>query len=185
VRADRGATIQPPLVFVRRCGFLTVGPLRRPMVLVVLAVVAGLGVWVLWPTAPAPRARQYLTSTACLLTDEQGLADQRAVPVWAGMQDASLASRVKVQFLPATGAVTAADMSPYLASLVQRHCDLIVAVGGLPVAAVTADAARYPNARFVAVGGGASRANVTTVGDLSPAGVRSRIGALVRAAVGG
>jgi hypothetical protein len=149
----------------------------------VLAIAVGLGVWGLWPSTPAPRARQYLAFTACLLTDERGLAGEQAVPVWAGMQDASLASRAKVQFLPATGATTAAGVSPYLASLVQRHCDLIVAVGTPQVAAVSADAARYPDARFVAVGGGASGANVTTVGDTSPAGVRNRVGALVRAAV--
>jgi basic membrane lipoprotein Med (substrate-binding protein (PBP1-ABC) superfamily) len=160
---------------------------RLLLPVVVVLVLVGLGVWVLWPSAgpaPQPRARQYLAFTACLLTDGRGIAGQRAAPAWAGMQDASLATRVKVQFLPAAGAATAADASAYLASLVQRHCDLIVAVGEAPVAAVAADAAKYPDARFIAVGGVASAPNVTAVGAASGSQVRERVAALVRAAVG-
>jgi basic membrane lipoprotein Med (substrate-binding protein (PBP1-ABC) superfamily) len=146
--------------------------------------VAGLVGWAVWPSPPAaPRARPYLAFTACLLTDGQAVAGSAAGPVWAGMQDASLAARAKVQYLPAVGAVDAAEVLPYLASLVQRQCDLIVAVGAAQVAAVDAAAERYPGTRFVAVGGTRSRQNVTVVDGSSTPKVRERISSLIRAAV--
>src|SRR6266545_4918684 len=92
-----------------RLGSVGSGRGRRRWLLLALAaaVTVALTVWALWPSArPAQqsRARAYLAFTACLLTDEHGIAGERAVPVWAGMQDASLATRVKVQFLPAADA---------------------------------------------------------------------------------
>ncbi len=162
-------------------------PSRRrtqALVLMLAAVTAAALLWAIWPsTGPAPRAREYLAFTACLLTDGQGVAGEPAVPVWAGMQDASLATRAKVQFLPAVGAGTAEEVRPYLTSLVQRHCDLVVAVGPAQVAAVGADAGRYPAARFVTVGGTVSGSNVTAVVERSPERIRERVAALVRAAV--
>src|SRR5688572_8099415 len=54
--------------------------------------------WALWPaTKETPRERRYLDYTACLLTGEKGIADPAAAPVWAGMQEASLATHAKVQ----------------------------------------------------------------------------------------
>ncbi|MCW2937740.1 MAG: hypothetical protein JWN00_725 [Actinomycetia bacterium] len=69
---------------------------------------------------PAPRARQYLTFKACLLTDAQGITGKDAVPVWAGMQKASLETRARVQYLPAFGPTTVANAIPYLTSLIQQ-----------------------------------------------------------------
>ncbi|MGH3190248.1 MAG: hypothetical protein ACRDPY_35980 [Streptosporangiaceae bacterium] len=43
--------------------------------------------------APAPSARQYLGFDACLLTGSRGLTGPQAAQAWAGMQDASLATR--------------------------------------------------------------------------------------------
>jgi basic membrane lipoprotein Med (substrate-binding protein (PBP1-ABC) superfamily) len=147
-------------------------------------VLAGLSVWVLWPASePAPRARQYLASTACLLTDGQGIAGAPSASVWAAMQEASVATGVKVQYLPAIGARSAADAAPYLTSLVQRQCGLIVAVGGPPVAAVEVAATKYPNVRFAAIGGAVSGPNVTVVEQEPAARMHARIGALVRAEV--
>ena len=48
-----------------------------------------------------PRARQYLAFNACLLTGSRGLAGPQAAQAWAGMQDASLATRAKVEYLSA------------------------------------------------------------------------------------
>src|SRR5262249_6154599 len=76
------------------------------LVIAVAAVAAGLVVWALWPAGAPPRARPYLAFTACLLTDGQGIGGAAARPVWAGMSDASLATRVKVQYLPSVGAAT-------------------------------------------------------------------------------
>ncbi len=139
--------------------------------------------WALWPSELEPRARPYLEYTACLLTDGHGVAGQPAAQVWAGMQDASLATHAKVQYLPVVGEETAANASPYLASLVQRQCRVVVAVGPAQVAAVVADAPKYPGVRFAVVGGGASGGNVTSVSATPPDGVRARVSALVADAV--
>src|SRR5947207_14130382 len=101
---------------------------------VVLAVVVG---WLVWPDSkePPPRARPYLNYTACLLTDAQGLAGPTASRAWAGLQDASLATHARVQYLPVAGEPTVGNAMPYLASLLQRQCAVVVAVGPAQVAA--------------------------------------------------
>ena len=115
--------------------------------------VAGILTWTLWPQPhQQPRARTYLAYTACLLTDDHGLTGDRAAAVWAGMQSASLATKAKVQYLPVVGPATPANAGPYLGSLIQRHCDLIIAVGPAQVAAVTTGATQYPKIHFVTVG---------------------------------
>ena len=159
---------------------------RRWWVWAVAAAVVLVAVltWALWPSGePAPRARPYLEYTACLLTDGQGVAGQPAAQVWAGMQDASLATHAKVQYLPVIGEETVANAAPYLASLVQRQCRVVVAVGSAQVAAVVADAVKYPGVRFAVVGGGVSGGNVTSVSATPADGVRARVSALVRDAV--
>lgn len=114
--------------------------------------VAGVLVWTVTGGGPAPRARQYVAFTACLLTDAHGLAGQQSRQVWAGMQDASLKTRAKVEYLPVMSGPTEAAAMPYLASLVQRHCDVVVATGPAEVAAVNAAAARYRPVHFVVIG---------------------------------
>ena len=134
-------------------------------------VLVALVSWVVWPrSTPAPRARPYLAYTACLLTDAQGVAGADAVPVWAGMQDASLATHAKVEYLPVLGEDTVANARPYLASLLQRQCAMVIAVGTAEVGAVRADASAHPQVRFVSVGGGSGGGNVTVV----PAGSGAR-----------
>jgi hypothetical protein len=46
-------------------------------------------------------------------------------PVWAGMQDASAATRVGVSYLAAEGDGSVGDVLPYLAGLLQRGCDVV------------------------------------------------------------
>src|SRR6266540_1993395 len=130
-------------------------------------LVAAVLVWALWPagSGPAPRARQYLDFTACLLTGEHGVADADAAPVWAGMQDASLQTRAEVQYLVVVGEQTVANAGPFLASLAQSRCDLVIAV------------------RFVVLGGGATGTNVSVVDDGSPADVRAAVTRIVTNAV--
>lgn len=128
------------------------------------AVVVVLAGYLLWVSGgPAPRARQYLTFKACLLTDSQGIAGKRAAPVWAGMNTASLETRVRIQYLPVFGPATVANALPYLSSLVQRRCDIIVAVGDAPMAAITTSARRYPKNRFVVVGRSRPARNIVAV----------------------
>jgi basic membrane lipoprotein Med (substrate-binding protein (PBP1-ABC) superfamily) len=115
-----------------------------------------------------------------LLTDAQGLTGAQAAPVWAGMQDASLATRAKVSYLPVTGAQTRENAAPFLAGLLQRHCDVVIAVGDAQASAVAAAASEYPKVRFVVVGGeGVHGANVTPVPAAGAGQVRSAVGAVV------
>ncbi len=146
-----------------------------------VVVLGALVAWLVWPAPPEPppRARQYLEFTACLLTDAQGLAGPVAAPVWAGMQDASLATHAKVQYLTVSGDATVGNALPYLSSLVQRRCAVVLVVGPAQVEAVRVDASRYPQVRFVVVGGSGTGTNVTPVNGLSDVQLRDRIRVLL------
>lgn len=79
---------------------------------------------------PDPRARQYKEFDACLLTDEKGIvAGAAAAPVWEGMQKASLETRARVTYVPVIGEPSAANARPFFNSLMQRKCDVVLAVG--------------------------------------------------------
>jgi basic membrane lipoprotein Med (substrate-binding protein (PBP1-ABC) superfamily) len=147
-------------------------------------VVSAVVVWWVWPSRrEVPRARPYLDYTACLLTDGQGIAGVAARPVWAGLEDASLATHARVQYLAVVGESTVANALPYLSSLVQRRCAVVVAVGAAQVAAVNAAAAKYPGVRFVVVGGPADGGNVIGLNGLSDTQVRDRIRVILTDAV--
>ncbi|WFE21098.1 hypothetical protein O7621_25100 [Solwaraspora sp. WMMD937] len=153
-----------------------------------VVVVAVLLTVVLWPDDPEePRAREYRDVTACLLTGSAGVTDPAAAPVWAGMQDASLQTRARVQFLEVNGPQTADNAAGYLASLAGSQCQLVLAVGEAPTAATAGDATRYPQVDFVLVAEGqpaGDAGNVTVVSDADPAAVQQRVRDLVAAAVG-
>lgn len=144
---------------------------RRPWGPRKVAAFAGAGILatalVVWTvvtlTTPEPRARQYLDFKACLLTDQQGIIGKEAGPVWAGMQRASLKTHARVQFLPVMGPQNAGNAVPYLNSLVQRKCDLVIAAGEVPASATAQFAPRFPKSRFVIVGAGHATANVQVV----------------------
>lgn len=121
---------------------------------VVVAAIGGLA-WAVWPASPhepEPRARQYLEFTACMLTDGRGLVGSEAAAVRAGMQEASLATRAKVQYLPVPGASGDAEAAtPYLAGLLERRCEVVIGVGDPQAAAVGRAATEHPDVRFVVV----------------------------------
>lgn len=73
------------------------------------------------------------------------------------MEDAALKTRAKVEYLPVMSGPAEAAALPYLASLVGRRCDVVVATGKAEVAAVNAAAARYRSVRFVVIGRAGSR----------------------------
>jgi len=151
----------------------------------VVVAVAGLA-WVFWPAAPpepAPRARQYLEYTACLLTGERGLTDTAAGPVWAGLQDASLATHAKVQYLAITGPQTVDNGVPFLNTLAQTGCNLIFAAGDVAVATVDKGATNFPDRRFYPVGGGSAHANVFPITTTGPDGVRAAVSTTLTDAV--
>jgi hypothetical protein len=117
----------------------------------VLAGVVSVILW--WPEPVAePRAREYREFDVCILTPDRGLADPQVAAVWAGAQEVSLAQRVPVLYVPVVGEQTPARAGEFLASLVAQKCEVIVAVGAAPVAAVVTNEANYAGATIVAVG---------------------------------
>jgi hypothetical protein len=128
--------------------------------------------WLAWPDADEPpRARQYRDVTACLLTGADGLQGEQAGAVWAGMQEESARTRVRVQYLAAADAVSVEDTMPYVVSLAQGGCRIVVVAGGLPGDAVYRAAGRFPEVRFVVIGGSAAQGNVS----VAPTGPPSRL----------
>ncbi|WP_157563261.1 BMP family ABC transporter substrate-binding protein [Micromonospora chokoriensis] len=137
-----------------------------------IAVVVG---WALWPQAePEPRQREYRAETACLLTGAAGVAAPEARPVWTGMQEASIATQVKVQFLEVDGPQTGENAETFLASLVQSRCGVIFAVGDAPVQAVGPTAARFPAAKFIAFGAATPGPNVVVEQDANSESVQRK-----------
>ncbi len=122
-----------------------------------VSAVLVIGVWLAWPDPRPPepaRARQYRDYTACLLTDEHGIAADPAKAIWAGMQSASLATRVKVQYLAVVGEQTTDNAVPFLRSLAQGHCGLVFGAGPVASAAVRAVSGGYPGISFFVTDGG-------------------------------
>ena len=157
-----------------------------------LSVMAGaaLLMWAVWPSPrpadPAASARQYLDASACLLTGAQGVTGGPQAAAWLGTEDASLATHARVQYLAVRGPATKANALPYLASLLQRRCDVVIAVGSAQAAAAVAEAGRFPSVRFITVGApdgpAGPVAGVTTVA--APAGqVRAAVNEAVAAAL--
>lgn len=135
---------------------------------VAVLVLALVGVWVFagggQDGPPDPRARQYKDVDACLLTDERGIVTGApAAPVWEGMQAASSETRVRVTYVPVVGEPSVDNARPFFNSLMQRKCDVVLAVGAPQVEAVRAGAKDHPKARFVVVDGAEAAGNVTVV----------------------
>jgi hypothetical protein len=151
----------------------------RPKVFAIAAfgvAVAAVATWLLWPSPSGPevRERHYASTTACLLTDDKGLAGEPARAAWAGMQEASVDGSVKVQYLAIAGPQTAANGLSYFNSLGVQRCAVIVAVGDVPVAAMMDGRARFPEIRQVAVGGAAAEP-VTAVDASSPSSIQDGV----------
>jgi hypothetical protein len=120
---------------------------------VVAVAVAGLFVtaWMLWPRSAivaAPRTRQYLDTSACLLTGADGVTPGTpGAQAWRAMESASLASHVMVSYLPVAGS---ADAPAMLNTLVDRRCGVIV-VTGASRAQVASVARGNPRHQFILV----------------------------------
>ena len=154
----------------------------RDRVLVVsLAIVAvALITWLVWPTSeePAPRERRYQAFTACLLTDEHGLQGDLARAAWAGMQQVSVAERVRVQYLAVSGEQSVNNAVAYFNGLATQHCSVIVAAGEPAIGAMMRGKARFPDIRYVALGPGAD-GSVTTVATTSPDSIKTNIASII------
>ncbi|WP_149259132.1 BMP family ABC transporter substrate-binding protein [Actinomadura sp. K4S16] len=157
-------------------------PKGRGAIGVALAAAVSAGVcFALLRPSPEPRARQYLAFKACLLTDSHGITGKEAATVWEGMQRASSKTHAKIQYLAVAGPATVANARPYLASLVQRRCGIILAAGELPTRTVTASAQSFGAARFVVVGKAGTAGNVVTA---SATGTSAAVERIVSEAVG-
>jgi hypothetical protein len=109
------------------------------------------------------------------------------------MEDASLATRVRVSYLTVTGPGTAANAGPFLGSLLVRGCRVIVAADAPERAAALADARQFPRVQFIVTGAGiigpsagpsagGGVQNVTTLTAGAP-GMRAASAAAVESAV--
>ncbi|GAA3206924.1 hypothetical protein GCM10010468_22670 [Actinocorallia longicatena] len=130
------------------------------------------------------RTREYLATKACLLTGAQGITDPAAIPAWSGMQQASLRTRAKVQYLPVTGPATVANSTPFLNTLIASGCAVIVAAGDIPAKTVSAQASLHPSQAFVLIGSTAGHPNITAVNG-EDRDISARVEALVSAEVSG
>jgi basic membrane lipoprotein Med (substrate-binding protein (PBP1-ABC) superfamily) len=130
-------------------------------VAVVVAAAVALSLYLTASKKPVVDGGRYLAFTSCLLTDSHGLSGEPAAAAWAGLQQAANATRMQAQYLEVPASAT--DAAPYLASLVVRHCGVVVAAGPVEAAAVRAEARRYSDVRFVVIGGAPAGANVVVV----------------------
>lgn len=131
-----------------------------------VVVLAGLTVWLVLdddPAPPAAREREYRDTTACLLTDERGVEGDLAKPAWAGMQNASTASRVQVQYLAIVGPQTAENGVTFFNTLGTQGCTVVVAAGPVPIASMVLGYKQFPKIRCVAVGGDAQGTSLAVV----------------------
>ncbi|MGW0081269.1 hypothetical protein [Streptomyces sp. NPDC003393] len=133
------------------------------------------------PPVPDTRARHYTETDACLLTGKDGITAGTAAEVWQGMQDASRTTHARVSYGQVTGEQSVGNARPFLNGMLQRSCDVVLAVGRPEVAAASETAPHYRKIGFVLVGGGHAGGNVTTVrtGD----GLRADVAAAVERAV--
>ncbi|SER75862.1 hypothetical protein SAMN04487983_1021120 [Streptomyces sp. yr375] len=135
------------------------------------------------PVVPDTRARAYNDVDACLLTGDKGIAsDTTAAAVWQGMQDASLKTHTRVSYAPVTGEQSTGNARPFLNGLLQRSCDVVLAVGNPEVTAAEATAPQYKKVDFVLVGGSpraGANVRVVATGD----GLRADIADAVKHAV--
>ncbi|MDQ0684307.1 basic membrane lipoprotein Med (substrate-binding protein (PBP1-ABC) superfamily) [Streptomyces achromogenes] len=130
------------------------------------------------PPVPDTRARAYTDVDACLLTDGKGITGTTAATVWQGMQDASLRTHARVSYAPVTGEQSVGNARPFLNGLLQRSCDVVLAVGKPEVTAVEATAPQYRKVDFVLVGGttrAGGNVHAVTTGDTLRADVADAV----------
>jgi basic membrane lipoprotein Med (substrate-binding protein (PBP1-ABC) superfamily) len=112
---------------------------------------------------PPTRAREYTNFQACLLTGEQGPTDPLVQPIWAGLQEASQQTHAKVSYLAVAGPNTVGNTLPYLTTLIQRQCNLILAAGTTQTDAIKQIAQQHPQTQFAITGTSNKTPNITTI----------------------
>jgi basic membrane lipoprotein Med (substrate-binding protein (PBP1-ABC) superfamily) len=129
----------------------------------VVAISVGIAVWSHHGRQlPPTRARAYQDFQACLLTGDHGVTDPAAQPLWAAMQDASLKTHAKVSYLAVTGPPSLGNALPYATTLIQRQCNIIIALGDPQTEAITQTAPQHPEKQFITIGG-TTHDNITAI----------------------
>ncbi|MFI6401351.1 hypothetical protein [Streptomyces sp. NPDC050548] len=148
---------------LRALGARTVAMIATALAVALAVIVTGivLSRHDISPAVPAARARHSTDTEACLLTDRQGIEGSPAATVWRGMQDASLRTHTRVSHSSVTGEQSTANARPFLDAMLQRSCEVVLAVGGVEVKAVQETTGRYANVGFVLVGSGGGSADRT------------------------
>ena len=148
--------------------------------------------FLLWPAKPGAvriqppvvRARTYSSYTACLLTGPKGLTDPAAAPVWAGLREASTATKAQISYLTMLGADTTANAAVYINTLALRGCSAILAAGAVPADGALKTAGSWPGHRVIAIEPTSSvakpPANLTVLGQsASAAALTAQVKALI------
>ncbi|MEW2134895.1 hypothetical protein [Streptomyces sp. NPDC005435] len=105
------------------------------------------------PPIPETRARHYTETDACLLTGEKGItAGTTAAEVWQGMQDASLKTHARVSYTPVMGEQSTGNARPFLNGMLQRSCEVVLAVGRPELTAAAQAAPEHRKVGFLLVG---------------------------------
>lgn len=116
------------------------------------AIAAGLAVWVVVSWLSGSHTHRIVANNisrnfrACLITDQQDTT--AAQSAWAGIQDAARSIPVNAQRLTVSSTTTA-PLIPYVNSLVQRKCGLIISVDATLHAAVATSAQHNPHQQFL------------------------------------
>jgi hypothetical protein len=153
--------------------------------LVVLAVAVP-SAWFFWPRSQPVVLERVYHGDACMLTGSAGINTPTSSAAWAGVRAGATKRGARASFFTVSGPQTQAQARPMLASLLQRKCSVIVAVGSVPAAVARAGASKASSVTFVLVEDGAATSagsNVLTVATADRPALTSTITADVSAHV--
>lgn len=145
-------------------------------------VAAVLLAWLTIALSAGPRTPKIVANNisrnfrACLINDQQDAS--AAWPVWSALQKAASGAAINAQRIQVPKSSASAPL-PYVNSLMQRNCGLIISVGPHLHDAVTTAAQHNPHQRFITVGPPIKLPNVRS---FSPADKSAVISAVRQAA---
>lgn len=145
-------------------------------------VATGLLTWLAVALLTGPRTPKIVANNisrnfrACLVNGQQDAS--MAQPIWSSLQKAASGAAINAQHIQVPKGSTAASL-PYVNSLVQRKCGLIISVGPELHDAVATAARHNPHQRFITMGPAVKLSNVR---NYSPADRSAVISAVQQAA---
>ncbi|MEU3535742.1 BMP family ABC transporter substrate-binding protein [Streptomyces murinus] len=147
-----------------------------------LAVI-GLLAWLALTLPTGPRAPKVVANNisrnfrTCLINSQRDASV--AQTVWSALQKGADSAAINAQHITIPRSSTTARALPYVNSLVQHHCGLVVSVGPSLHDAVTTAARNNPHQKFIAIGASIELPNVQT---FSPADQSAAVSAVQKAA---